>query len=82
MELKIFTSDSSKLESCLNRNGFMFQAKGFIVDPEEPDAGEFELYHVSSDLYKSSEELVNFIGKDINWSVDLGWIDSEGNMCN
>ena len=82
MELKIFTSDYEKLESWLKRNGLEYKSKGVISDPEEPDAGEFDLYHVFSDLYKSPEELVNSIGKDTNWSMDLGWIDSDGDMCN
>lgn len=82
MELKIFTSDCKKLESWLKRNGLEYKSKGFIADPEEPDAGEFNLYHVFSGSYKSSEELVDFICKDTNWSMDLGWIDSDGYMCN
>ena len=82
MEFKIFTSDYKKLESWLKRNGLEYKSKGFITDPEEPDAGEFNLYHVFSDLYESSEELVDSIGKDTNWSIDLGWIDSAGDMCN
>ena len=82
MELKIFTSDYSKLESWLKRNGLEYKSKGVISDPEEPDAGEFDLYHVFSDSYESPEELVDFICKDTNWSIDLGWIDSAGDMCN
>ena len=82
MELKIFTSDSEKLESWLERNGLEYKSKGFIADPEEPDAGEFNLYHIFSDLYESSEELVDSIGRDTNGSFDLGWIDSDGDMCN
>lgn len=82
MELKIFTSDYDKLESWLKRNGLEYKSKGVISDPEEPDAGEFDLYHVFSDSYDSSEELVNSIGKDTNWSMDLGWIYSDGYMCN
>lgn len=82
MELKIFTSDYEKLESWLKCNGLEYKSKGFIMDPEEPDAGEFNLYHVFSDLYESSEELVDSIGRDTNGSFDLGWIDSDGDMCN
>ena len=82
MELKIFTSDYEKLESWLKHNGLEYKSKGFIADPDEPDAGEFDLYHVFSDSYESSEELVDFICKDTNWSIDLGWIDSAGDMCN
>lgn len=82
MELKIFTSDYEKLESWLKRNGLEYKSKDVISDPEEPDAGEFNLYHVFSDLYESSEGLVDFICKDTNWSIDLGWIDSAGDMCN
>lgn len=82
MELKIFTSDYKKLESWLKRNGLEYKSKGFITDPEESDAGEFDLYHVFSDSYKSPEELANSIGKDTNWSMELGWIDSDGCMCN
>ena len=82
MELKIFTSDYKKLESWLKRNGLEYKSKGCIMDPDEPDAGEFNLSHVFSDLYESPEQLVNSIGKDTNWSIDLGWIDSDGDMCN
>ena len=82
MELKIFTSDYEKLESWLKRNGLEYKSKGVISDPEEPDAGEFNLYQVFSDSYESPEEFVNSIGRDTNWSIDLGWIDSAGDMCN